>query len=119
MYQPNNTIIVAFTKCLYCPLKYSGQTGRTFNIRYKEHIQAIRNNNSNSVYSNHILNTGHTYGTIADTMDILRMGRKGRHLNTLEKYCIYKISRKNLHMNDTHIDTYNPIFQTLHELDNR
>jgi hypothetical protein len=41
--------------------------GRTFNIRYKEHIQAIRNNNSNSGYSNHIPNTGHTYGTITDT----------------------------------------------------
>jgi hypothetical protein len=41
-------------KCLDCPLKYTGQTGRTFNIRYKEHIQAIRNNNSNSGYSNHI-----------------------------------------------------------------
>jgi hypothetical protein len=52
-------------------------------------------------------------------MDIIRMGRKGRHLNTLEKYYIYKIGRNNLYMNDTHIDTHNPIFQTLHELDNR
>jgi hypothetical protein len=54
-------------KCLDCPLKYIGQTGRTFNIRYREHIQVIRNNNNNSGYSNHILNTGHTYGTINDT----------------------------------------------------
>jgi hypothetical protein len=56
-------------KCLDCPLKYIGQTGTSFNIRYKEHIQAIRNNNNNSGYSNHILNTGHTYWTINDTMD--------------------------------------------------
>jgi hypothetical protein len=52
-------------------------------------------------------------------MDVIRTGRKGRHLNTLEKYHIYKISRDNLHMNDIYIDTYNPIFQTLHELCNR
>jgi hypothetical protein len=26
-----------------------------------EHIQVIRNNNSNSGYSNHILNTGYAY----------------------------------------------------------
>jgi hypothetical protein len=89
-------------KCLDCPLKYIGQTGRTFNVRYKEHVQAIRNNNSNSGYSNRILNRGHTYGTIADTMDITRMGRKGRHLNTLEKFYMYNISRNDLHMNDTH-----------------
>jgi hypothetical protein len=87
-------------KCLDCPLKYIGQTRRTFNIRYKEHIHTIRKKN-NCGYSNHKLNKGHTYGTVADTMDIIRMRRKGRYLNTLEKYHIYKISRNNLHMNDT------------------
>jgi hypothetical protein len=92
-------------KCLDFPLKYLGQTGRTFNVRYKEHSQAIRNNNSNSGYSNHILNTGHTYSTIAHTMNIIRMGRKGRHLNTRENYYICKISRNNLHMNHTLIHT--------------
>jgi hypothetical protein len=40
---------------------------------------------------------------------------KGRHLNTSEKYYIYKISRNNLHMNDTYIDTHNPIFQIIHD----
>jgi hypothetical protein len=62
-----------------------------FKVRYKEHIHAIRSNSSNSGYSNLILNMGHTYGTITDTMNTIRTGRKGRHLNTLEKYHIYKI----------------------------
>jgi hypothetical protein len=35
---------------------------------------------------------GHAYGTITDTMDVIRTGRKGKHLNTSEKYYIYKIS---------------------------
>jgi hypothetical protein len=47
-------------KYLDCPLRYVGETGRTFKTRYKEHIQATRNNNSNSGYSSHILNMGHT-----------------------------------------------------------
>jgi hypothetical protein len=51
-------------KCMDCPLKYVGQTGRTFNTRYKEHIYDITTNNSNIGYANHILNTGHSYGTI-------------------------------------------------------
>jgi hypothetical protein len=37
-------------KCLDYPLKKKEQTGRAFHTRYKEHIQAIRNNNSNSGY---------------------------------------------------------------------
>jgi hypothetical protein len=43
-------------KCLDCPLKYIGQTGRTFHTKYKEHIQTIRNNhNSNLGYSSYTL----------------------------------------------------------------
>jgi hypothetical protein len=102
-------------KCLDYPLKYVGQTGRMFNTRYKEHIHAVKSNNANSGYSNHILSTGYIYGTITDTVDVIRMGRKGRHLNTSERYHIYKISRNNVHMNETH----NPIFQTVHELYDR
>jgi hypothetical protein len=106
-------------KFLVCPMKYVGQMGRTFNTRYKEHIHAIRSNNANSGYSNHILSMGHTYGTITYTVDVIKMGRKGRHLNTLERYHIYKISRNNLHMNDTYIERHSPIYQTVHELYDR
>jgi hypothetical protein len=44
-----------------------------------------------------------TYGTGADTMEIITTGRKGKYLNTLEKYHIYEISTENLHMNDIHM----------------
>jgi hypothetical protein len=49
-------------------------------------------------------------------MEIITTGRKGKHLNTLEKYHIYKTSKKNLHMNDTNIDTQNTIFKELHKI---
>jgi hypothetical protein len=56
------------------------------------------------------------YGTIVNTMDIIRTQKKGKHLNTLEKYHIYKTSKNNLHMNDTNIDTHNTVFRTLQEM---
>jgi hypothetical protein len=99
-----------------CPRKYIGQTGRTFNIRYKEHIHDIGSNNSNTGYSNHILNTGHTYGTMTDTMKIIITGKKGKHLNTLERYHIYRASKEGIHMNDIHMDTRNSIFQAIKEI---
>jgi hypothetical protein len=43
---------------------------------------------------------------------IIKAGEKSKHLNTLEKYHIYKISKNRLHMNDAYIDIYNPIFET-------
>jgi hypothetical protein len=92
-------------KCLDCPLKHIGQTGRAFHTRYKEHMQAIRSHNGNSGYSNHILNTGYTYGNISDTMDVIKTERKGKNMNTLERYHTHKISKNKLHMNYSYIDT--------------
>jgi hypothetical protein len=89
-------------KCRDCPLKYIGQTGRIFNIRHEEHIHAIRNNSRNSGYSNHILNTGHTYGTL---MDAIKTGRKANISNILEQYHIYRTSKDDLHINDTQMGT--------------
>jgi hypothetical protein len=62
------------------PTKYIRQTDITFHTRYKEHIQVIRNSNSNYEYSTHILNTGRTYRTITDTMDIIRIQKIGKHI---------------------------------------
>jgi hypothetical protein len=90
-------------KFLDYPLKYVGQTERNLHARYKGHVQAIRNNNRNLGYSNHIVNMGHTYGTITDNMYIIKQRKKGKHINTLEKYHIYKINKNMLHMNDTYI----------------
>jgi hypothetical protein len=106
-------------KCMDCPLKYIGQTGRTFKTRYKEHIQAIRNNNGNSGYSNHMLNTRHSYGSMTDTMEVVKTERKGRHLNTLKKYYIYKTRKQKLQMNDACVDIHNPIFEVMLEINNR
>jgi hypothetical protein len=62
-----------------------------FSVRYKEHICTIRNNNDNSGYSNLMVKTWHTYGTVTDTVAIVSMERKSRHLNIFEKYYIYEL----------------------------
>jgi hypothetical protein len=87
-------------KCMDCPLKYIEQAHSTFYNIYKEHLQAIMNNNGNSGYSNHILNTGHAYGNITDTIKVIKIEKGGKHLNTLQKCHIYKMSKNKLHMND-------------------
>jgi hypothetical protein len=44
--------------------------------RYREHIQVIRTNKPTSKYAQHILDTGHAYGTIEGTMDIIQTTKK-------------------------------------------
>jgi hypothetical protein len=70
---------------------------------------------SNATYTVHSHSLVLKCGTVRDIMDIIWTGRKGRHLNTLEKYRIYVISWNNLHMKDTYNDIFNPIFLTFHD----
>jgi hypothetical protein len=100
-------------KCNECPLKYIGQTERTFKYRYREHIQAIRTNRHTSKYAQHILDTGHSYGTMEETMDIIKTTNKEHLHNTLERFYIYYLSKNKLQMNDTYTDTHNPIFDLI------
>jgi hypothetical protein len=55
---------------------------------------------------------------MANTMKVLKTEKKGKHLNTLEKYHIYKTSKEGLQMNDTYIDIHNPIFKVIQEINN-
>jgi hypothetical protein len=100
-------------KCNTCPLKYIGQTGRNFRTRFKEHIHAIRTNNMTSRYAQHILETGHAYGKIEDTLDILNRENKGPLMNTWERFHIHRLTKDNMQLNDAYTDTRNPIFDLI------
>jgi hypothetical protein len=102
-------------KCKDCPLHYIGQTGRSFATRYKEHIWAIKYNRETSGYARHILNTGHSYGKMDDIMDVIKIERKGKHLDTLEKFHIFCSLKQNLHLNDLNLDSNNPIFNVVYK----
>jgi hypothetical protein len=65
------------------------------------------------MFAQHILNIGHVYGCMEDTMTILHNIGKGAHMTTSERFCIYEISKQGLHLNDMFTDITNTIFKTL------
>jgi hypothetical protein len=93
---------------------YIGQTGRNFKTRYKEHIQDIKSNKSKTGFSHHILNTGHAYDNIENTLEVLNFQEKGSYLNTRERFHIYRAKRKTGQLlNDNYTDIFNPIFELI------
>jgi len=58
--------------CKSCKLSYIGQTSRNLTQRHREHIHYIRNNDPQSAYAQYILRNRHEYGTITDTMTLLK-----------------------------------------------
>jgi hypothetical protein len=59
-----------------CQKVYMGQTRRSLNIRYKEHIRTIRYNREDSGYASHILNNIHRYGKVEGIMERIHQAKK-------------------------------------------
>jgi hypothetical protein len=100
-------------RCTECLKRYVGQTGRTFESRYKEHIRYIKNNETNSKFSQHILDTTREYGTIEKIMKPLHFSKEGSLLDTYERLHIYEVTKQKLQLNDNYTEMYNPIYNTV------
>jgi len=55
-----------------CNKSYFGQTGRSIEIRHREHERYIKTNNPISAYALHILNNWHEYGNPKQTKHLLK-----------------------------------------------
>jgi hypothetical protein len=102
--------------CSDCNKAYVGQTGRSFARRFKEHKNTFRSNSNTSNYAKHVLELPHLFGPIHETMQILQYQGKGAHLNTIERYFIYKEFSKHNHLNDEFNISPNKIFDALLKL---
>jgi hypothetical protein len=81
---PNNPNGIYSIKCITCNLIYVGQSGRDIQIRYKEHINQIKNCNPQSAYAKHIIQDKHEFGPAERTLKLLKQCNKGIHMNCWE-----------------------------------
>jgi hypothetical protein len=49
-----------------------------------------------------------------EIMDIVKVQEKGKHLNTLEKYHIYKLCKQGIQLNNNCSESQNPIFKEMY-----
>jgi hypothetical protein len=99
--------------CPECKKRYIGQTGKPFHVRYKEHVQDFRQNNKNPCFAKHLWENNHSLDPIEEIIDILHTTYKGRMLNVVEKFCMYKETGSNNPINDKLTVTPNIIFDTI------
>jgi len=69
--------------------------------------------NNKSKFAQHLLENEHTIGPMENIMDILHTTNKGRVLETLEKFYIYRKTEPNNQINDKLTVKPNIIFDVL------
>jgi hypothetical protein len=89
--------------CPDCNMKYIGQTGRPLHVRFREHFRDFKHNNNNkSKFAMHLLDNKHSIGHISDIMEVLYTTTKGRFMDTVEKFYIYKETQKQPNQRQKH-----------------
>lgn len=80
-------------QCEECNSVYVGQTGRSFETRFKEHVRAYRNKNPNvSNFAKHLIECGHKISQDLKPK-ILHVCKKGKKLHFLESLEINKLAK--------------------------
>jgi len=64
-------------------MKYTGQTGRPFRVRFQEHIWDFKYNSSRSKFVHHLIDNKHAIRHMVDIMEIIDITGKGKKLDAL------------------------------------
>jgi len=94
-------------------MKYIGQRGRTFKVRFQEHLRDLKYKNCKSMFAQHLIDNGHSIGQMEDVMDALHITRKWQMLDTLEKYYIFRETKLKIQINGKLTVRQNSVFDTI------
>ena len=99
--------------CTTCDKKYTGQTGRSVQIRFREHKYHYKYMCRKSKYAQHLLDEGHTFGPMEEVMHVIQYARKGRMTNELENFHIYDTTIRGVQINDKMTVQKTPVFDII------
>jgi len=97
--------------------KYTGQTGRLFRIRFQEHIRDSKYNNSRAKFAQDLIDNKHAIRNMEDIMEIIHVTGKGKKLDALESFHIYKEAKAGNQINDKLTVRGNELFETIIQQD--
>jgi hypothetical protein len=86
--------------CPTCNMKYTGQIGRLFRIRFQEHFRDFKCGSGKSRFAAHLLENKHSIGPMDNIMETLHTTGKGRMMDTLERFYTFRETKINNQIND-------------------
>jgi hypothetical protein len=99
--------------CNTCHKSCVGQTSRNRNLRFREHVRYVKNNDPRYAYALHILNCRHEYGNTSDTYTLIKQINKTSLPLPYEQMYIQTFHRNNEFISEQHPNEPNPMFELL------
>jgi hypothetical protein len=99
--------------CPDCKIKYIGQIDRPFRTRFSEHFKDFKYASQKSHFAQRLLENGHSIGPIENIMEIIYPTTKGRQMDTIEKFHMYKITCEGTQINDKNTSKPNAIYDAI------
>jgi hypothetical protein len=97
-------------RCNTCKLWYIGQTRRDLKVRHKEHVRYNIYIRPQSAYAVHIVDNTHEYGTLHETIKLLKTCNKGTKLNCWETIYMQVYQQQGLLIQEQQTLEQNPLF---------
>jgi len=94
-------------------MKYIGQTGRPFTVRFQEHLRDFKYNNRRSKFAQQLVDNKHAIGKMEDIMELVHVIKKGKMMDTLEGFHIYNETKAGNQINYRLTVRGNAIFETV------
>ena len=98
-------------KCKTCNNVYVGQSESSINTRHKEHVRYTRTNNPLTAYALHILQNRHAYGTIADTLQLLKTRQKGTRTKCWDALYMPVFRQHKVLITEQQVSDTNPLYE--------
>jgi hypothetical protein len=86
---------------------------RSFKVRFQEHLRDFKYGTNRSKFAQHLIENRHAISPMQDIMDIIHITNKGKMMDTLERFYIYKETKSNNQINDKLTVKANTIFETI------
>jgi hypothetical protein len=94
-------------------MKYTEQTGRSFNTHFQEHLRDFKNGHGKSRFAQHLLGNRHAIGPMNDIMDTIYFTNKGRLMDVVESFYIFCKTKLNNQINNRLTVKHIIIFETI------
>jgi len=82
-------------------------------VRFREHYNDYKYGHNKSKFAQHVIDEGHSFGSMNEIMKMTHIAKKRRMLDTLEKFYICKETKHSNQINEKLTGQPNLIFEAL------